>query len=74
MFLDYLKSKEVLAVFHYAPLHQSKMGKQFAVHQRDCPVSVDVSERIVRLPFFNMGVELQEYVVSTIKAFPLWKS
>ena len=52
-FLDHLKARGVMAVFHYLPLHLSKMGQRFDGRPGACPVSEDVSERIVRLPFYN---------------------
>jgi len=52
-FIDHLKSKSILSVFHYLPLHLSDMGKQFGGKEGDCPVTEDVSDRLVRLPFFN---------------------
>jgi dTDP-4-amino-4,6-dideoxygalactose transaminase len=40
-------------VFHYQPLHLSEMGHQFGGVQGDCPVTESVSERLLRLPFYN---------------------
>lgn len=52
-FIAWLKSQGILSVFHYQPLHLSEMGMRFGGKPGDCPVSEDVSDRIVRLPFFN---------------------
>ncbi len=49
-FIAHLKANGVGAVFHYGPLHRSKMAQQ---PQRNCPITVDVSDRLVRLPLFN---------------------
>ncbi len=51
--LRYLKQHGVHAVFHYLPLHTSGFGRQMGWHEGDCPVTEDVSERLVRLPFHN---------------------
>src|SRR5262249_38090847 len=51
--IDHLKSKGILSVFHYLPLHLSDMGRKFGGAQGDCPVCEDVSDRVLRLPFYN---------------------
>jgi dTDP-4-amino-4,6-dideoxygalactose transaminase len=43
----------ILSVFHYVPLHLSAMGEHFGARQGDCPVAESISDRLVRLPFFN---------------------
>ena len=40
--------------FHYVPLHSSPGGMRFAADPAsDCPVTDDISGRLLRLPFFN---------------------
>ena len=39
------------ATFHYVPLHDSEGGRRFSVRETDCPVTSDVSARLLRLPF-----------------------
>jgi dTDP-4-amino-4,6-dideoxygalactose transaminase len=51
--IGYLKSQGILSVFHYLPLHLSDMGRQFGGQIGDCPVTEDVSDRLLRLPFYN---------------------
>ncbi len=48
-----LKRREINAVFHYLPLHLSEMGRRFGSRAGDCPVTEDVSDRLVRLPLSN---------------------
>ena len=48
-----LRDQGIQTVFHYVPLHDSVAGKRFAARDTDCPVSVDVSRRLLRLPFHN---------------------
>ncbi len=48
-----LRDQGIQTVFHYVPLHDSVAGKRFAARYTDCPVSVDVSRRLLRLPFHN---------------------
>jgi len=68
--IDHLKERGILSVFHYQPLHMSEMGAKLAGVGADCPVTVDVSDRLLRLPFYNELSEAdQAYVVASIKEF-----
>jgi dTDP-4-amino-4,6-dideoxygalactose transaminase len=51
--ISHLKSQGILSVFHYAPLHLSEMGRNFGAEPGDCPVTENVSDRLLRLPFYN---------------------
>lgn len=61
--IDHLKSQSILSVFHYLPLHLSDMGKEFGGKEGDCPVTENVSDRLLRLPFYN---DLDETDLSTV--------
>jgi dTDP-4-amino-4,6-dideoxygalactose transaminase len=50
--INFLKDHGIQSVFHYLPLHLSLMGKQFGYKKGDCPMTEDVSDRLVRLPFY----------------------
>lgn len=52
-FIAHLKSLGIVSPFHYLPLHLSDMGRGFGGKAGDCPVTEDVSDRLVRLPFYN---------------------
>jgi dTDP-4-amino-4,6-dideoxygalactose transaminase len=68
--IAHLKTKGIMAVFHYLPLHISDMGRRFGGQPGDCPVTEDVSDRLLRLPFYNsLTEEDQELVVTAIKEF-----
>lgn len=43
----------VHATFHYVPLHSSSGGRRFSARPTECPVSDEVSGRLLRLPFYN---------------------
>jgi dTDP-4-amino-4,6-dideoxygalactose transaminase len=65
--ISHLKAKGILSVFHYLPLHLSPMGLQWGYAAGDCPVTEDVSDRLLRLPFYNDLTEAdQEYIVASI--------
>jgi dTDP-4-amino-4,6-dideoxygalactose transaminase len=53
IFIQHLKKNGIMAVFHYLPLHLSQMGKKFGGKVGDCPVAENISDRLVRLPFYN---------------------
>lgn len=62
-----LKAEGIHTAFHYVPLHSSAAGKRFAARQTDCPVSTDVSDRLLRLPFHNgLSTEDTDRVVDSL--------
>lgn len=68
--IEHLKTRGILAVFHYVPLHLSKMGLNFGGRLGTCPVTESISDRLVRLPFYNdLSRDLQEEVIDAIHAF-----
>jgi dTDP-4-amino-4,6-dideoxygalactose transaminase len=68
--IEYLKSYGIYSVFHYLPLHLSDMGKKFGGKVGDCPVTEDISDRLLRLPFYNSLSESDiALVVEKLKAF-----
>jgi dTDP-4-amino-4,6-dideoxygalactose transaminase len=68
--IKYLKERGIIVVFHYVPLHLSQMGNKFGGKVGDCPVTEDVSERLVRLPFYtNLSKEEQDYILNELKLF-----
>lgn len=70
--IAFLKNRGILSVFHYLPLHISEMGKKLGGKEGDCPVTEDLSDRLLRLPFFNSyTVEEQEYVIKSLKEWSL---
>ncbi len=41
------------ATFHYVPLHDAAGAKAHRAVETDCPVTTDISGRLLRLPFYN---------------------
>jgi dTDP-4-amino-4,6-dideoxygalactose transaminase len=65
--ISHLKANSILSVFHYTPLHLSEAGREFAAHPAHCPVTEEVSERLLRLPFYNnLTHEEQDDVITTV--------
>jgi dTDP-4-amino-4,6-dideoxygalactose transaminase len=50
--IDHLSSREILAVFHYSPLHTSPMGRRLDPQCGPLPVTEAVAEGLVRLPLY----------------------
>jgi dTDP-4-amino-4,6-dideoxygalactose transaminase len=68
--IAFLKARGIMAVFHYLPLHLSPMGQKLGGRPGDCPVSENMSERLLRLPFFNsFDPESQGRVIDAIREF-----
>jgi len=68
--MDYLKSKGILAVFHYLPLHLSKVGRSMGYKEGQLPITESMSGRLLRLPFFyELKEEEQAAVVQAIDDF-----
>jgi dTDP-4-amino-4,6-dideoxygalactose transaminase len=68
--IDHLRRHGILSVFHYLPLHRSTMGERFGGRGGDCPVTEQISDTLLRLPFYNdLTEEEQAKVVAAIKAY-----
>jgi dTDP-4-amino-4,6-dideoxygalactose transaminase len=68
--ISYLNEHHISSAFHYQPLHLSSMGRKFGGKAGDCPVTEDVSDRLLRLPFYNdLEEQDQSRVVNRIKEF-----
>lgn len=68
--LAYFKSKKIMALFHYVPLHLSPVGRSMGYTDGTLPVTESMSERLIRLPFFyEITKEQQNRVIDTIHQF-----
>jgi dTDP-4-amino-4,6-dideoxygalactose transaminase len=68
--IAHLKQQEIMAVFHYVPLHCSPMGRTFGYEEGALPVTEDVSGRLLRMPFYyDLTEEEQLHVVDQVSAF-----
>lgn len=65
--ITHLKNQGIQSVFHYLPLHLAPMGRKWGYQEGDFPVTEDVSNRLVRIPFYNvLGKDEQEHVCKVI--------
>jgi dTDP-4-amino-4,6-dideoxygalactose transaminase len=51
--IDHLRRDGISSVFHYLPLHLSDMGQRLGGKPGDCPVTEDLSDRLLRLPLYT---------------------
>jgi dTDP-4-amino-4,6-dideoxygalactose transaminase len=70
--IEHLKTHGILSVFHFLPLHLSKMGRRFGGKEVDCPVTEDISDRLLRLPFYNgLADDEQALVIEAMHSIEL---
>lgn len=68
--LAHLKAQGIIGTFHYLPLHLSEVGRKLGGKEGDCPVTEDVSDRLLRLPFYNDLTEAdQARIVAAVHEF-----
>ena len=69
-FINYMKERGVLCVFHYVPLHSAPAGKKFGrFHGEDIYTTAD-SNRLVRLPmYYHLSHDDQEFVIKSVIKF-----
>jgi TDP-4-keto-6-deoxy-D-glucose transaminase len=68
--INYMKDNDILAVFHYIPLHQAPAGKMFGEFRGEDKYTTKESERLVRLPlYFDLDESTQSYIIGTLKKF-----
>jgi dTDP-4-amino-4,6-dideoxygalactose transaminase len=64
-----LRDRGILSVFHYLPLNRSEAGRRFG-RPAACPVAEDVSDRLLRLPFYTGLDEAdQQAVIDAVQSF-----
>ena len=68
--MGYLKSKGILTVFQYVPLHLSPVGVSMGYKKGQFPETESMSSRLLRLPlYYDLKLEEQAEVVNAIKEF-----
>ncbi len=69
-FINYMKGKEILCVFHYVPLHSAPAGLKFGRFHGQDAYTTRESERLVRLPmYYGLSHEEQTYVCKSVREF-----
>ncbi len=69
--MDHLRARGIAAAFHFVPLHTSPMGMRLGYRAGDLPVTEDLSQRLLRLPFYTdlSEKELDEVVETVLDYF-----
>lgn len=68
--MEYLKSRSIVALFHYIPLHSSSAGIKYGRVSGTMTVTDDISERILRLPmYYELTDDDIEKVVEALEGF-----
>ena len=71
-FIAHMRAQQILTVFHYQPLHLSEAGQRFGGAPGMCPVTEDISDRLVRLPlYFQLSHDEQRRVIDAVTSAPL---
>ncbi len=66
--IDHLRGMDIASVFHYLPLHLSPMGRRLGGNEGDCPVTEEVSDRLLRLPFYTQLTDAElDRIVAAVK-------
>ena len=69
-FIEYLKENNIVAVFHYIPLHNSPAGKKVSVFIGEDKYTTQESEKLVRLPMYYGMIQIdQQKVIDTVLRF-----
>ena len=68
--INYLKSNDINAVFHYIPLHSAPAGIKYGKFAGEDKWTTKESERLLRLPlYYNIEEQVVMQVVNKIKDF-----
>lgn len=63
-YINYMKTKDILCVFHYVPLHSAPAGRKYGYFVGEDKYTTAESDRLVRLPlYYNMKKQDQDYVI-----------
>lgn len=65
-FIDRLRKLGIHTVFHYIPLHSAPAGLRYGRAHGDLAVTVEMSDRLVRLPLWVGLAERQDEVIQAV--------
>ena len=71
-FIEHMRIRGVMTVFHYQALNTSPMGKVFGGFLGQCPIAEKASQTLVRLPLFlgMTTLEIDQVVEATLEFQP----
>ena len=66
--LESMRARGVQPTFHYVPLHSAPGADKYAARRTECPVTDDISRRLLRLPFHNnLSMDEMDRVVAAFR-------
>ena len=69
-FIDFMKKKDILTVFHYIPLHSAPAGLKYGRFAGEDEYTTKESERLVRLPlYYSLSIEEVDAISDAVKEF-----
>ncbi len=69
--LAHLAGLDIMATFHYQPLHSAPAGRAYGrVARGGCPVTDDVADRLLRLPLYaGMTADERDRVIAAVRQY-----
>ena len=68
--INYLKERDILAVYHYVPLHSAPAGIKYGRFNGEDVYTTKESERLLRLPmYYGLTAEEVAFVADQVKEF-----
>lgn len=68
--IAHLKANDIMAVFHYVPLHSAPAGQKFGRFDGVDEYTTKESERLVRLPlYYDISADDRQRVIDAVKSF-----
>ena len=68
--IRFLKERDILAVFHYVPLHSAPAGLKFGRFAGEDVYTTAESDKLLRLPlYYGLTAEDRQTVIQAVKAF-----
>ena len=68
--INYLKERDILAVYHYVPLHSAPAGIKYGRFNGEDVYTTKESERLLRLPmYYGLTAEEAAFVADQVKEF-----
>lgn len=68
--INYLKERDINAVFHYVPLHSAPAGEKFGRFDGEDKYTTKESDRLVRLPmYYGLTKEDRDCVIAAARSF-----
>ena len=69
-FIQFMKERGILTVFHYIPLHSAPAGKKYGRFHGEDEFTTKESERLVRLPmYYSLSLEEVDNISNCVKEF-----